>query len=150
PPPHRERPSRQPGKSAGHGPRLRGSPARRHVPPRGAPPQPELDASRVGRPPAPAHRHGGGVNSEVAAEIVPGRPVFDRRPPWSREAEQSVLAGMLQDRDAVARAVEILDATMFYQEAHRLVFRGLARLFERGEAIDPILLADELEKTGDT
>ena len=90
------------------------------------------------------------MNSEVAAEIVPGRPVFDRRPPWSREAEQSVLAGMLQDRDAVARAVEILDATMFYQEAHRLVFRGLARLFERGEAIDPILLADELEKTGDT
>lgn len=87
--------------------------------------------------------------NEVATEIGPGRPAFDRRPPWSREAEQSVLAGMLQDRDAVARSVEILDATMFYQESHRLIFRGLVRLFERGEAIDPILLADELQKTDD-
>lgn len=87
--------------------------------------------------------------NERGAELEPGRPVFDRRPPWSREAEQSVLSGMLQDRDAVARSVEILDASMFYQESHRLLYRALVRLFERGEAIDPILLADELQKTGD-
>lgn len=82
-------------------------------------------------------------------DAPPSRPVFDRRPPWSQEAEQSVLAGMLQDRDAVARAVEILEPSMFYQESHRLLFRALARLFERGEAIDPILLGDELQKTDD-
>lgn len=80
--------------------------------------------------------------------VAPDRAaLFDRRPPWSNEAETAVLGGMFQDRDAVARAVEILDAGMFYREAHRLLFRTLARLFERGEAIDPIMVGDELQKT---
>ncbi len=81
---------------------------------------------------------------------VPDRPAsLDRRPPWSREAEAAVLGGMFQDRDAVARAVEILDSGMFYQESHRILFRTMSRLFERGEAIDPILTAEELKKTDD-
>lgn len=72
---------------------------------------------------------------------------FDRRPPWSEEAEISVVSGMFLDRDAAARVVEILDPSMFFKEAHRRLFRGMVRLFERGEVIDPILLAEELKKT---
>lgn len=79
----------------------------------------------------------------------PERVTFDRRPPWSLEAERSVISAMLQDRDAVARAIEVLEPSMFYQESHRLLFRALARLFERGEANDPVLLGDELNKTDD-
>jgi len=54
---------------------------------------------------------------------------------------------MLIDRDAVARAIEVVDATMFYREAHRRLFRSLVRIFERGEAIDPVTVQDDLRKT---
>jgi replicative DNA helicase len=76
-----------------------------------------------------------------------GTPAFDRRPPWSEEAEISVVSGMFLDRDAVARVVEILDPSMFFKEAHRRLFRGMVRLFERGEVIDPITVTEELKKT---
>ena len=63
---------------------------------------------------------------------VSPRPGFDRQPPFSPEAEVSVLGGMLIDRDAVAKAVEIVRDSMFYREAHRRLFRAMVRLFEKG------------------
>ena len=39
---------------------------------------------------------------------------FDRQPPFSAEAEVSVLGGMLIDRDAVAKAIEVVRDSMFY------------------------------------
>jgi replicative DNA helicase len=74
---------------------------------------------------------------------------FDRQPPFSPEAEVSVLGGMLIDRDAVARAVELVRDSMFFREAHRRLFRAMARLFERGDVIDVITLSEELKKTGE-
>lgn len=74
-------------------------------------------------------------------------PGYDRRPPFSLEAEVSVLGGMFLDRDAVARAVEILDASMFFREGHRRIFRSMSRLFERGDVIDVITLKDDLGRT---
>jgi len=73
----------------------------------------------------------------------------DRQPPYSAEAEISVLGGMLIDQDAVARAVEIVDETMFYREGHRRLFRTMARLFERGDVADVITVSEELKKTGE-
>ncbi|MGH7482803.1 MAG: replicative DNA helicase [Longimicrobiales bacterium] len=74
-------------------------------------------------------------------------PVFERQPPYAPEAETSVLGGMLIDGDAVAKAVEVVDDSMFYREANRRVFRCMARLFQRGEVIDPVTVAEELKKT---
>jgi replicative DNA helicase len=72
----------------------------------------------------------------------------ERRPPYAPEAEISVLGGMLISGDAVAKALEIVDDdTMFYREANRRVFRGMSRLFQRGQVIDPVTLAEELQKT---
>ena len=71
----------------------------------------------------------------------------DRQPPYAPEAEVSVLGGMLIDGDAVAKALEIVDDTMFYREANRRVFRAMARLFQRGQVIDPVTLSEELTKT---
>jgi replicative DNA helicase len=72
----------------------------------------------------------------------------DRRPPYAPEAEISVLGGMLISGDAVAKALEIVeDDTMFYREANRRVFRAMARLFQRGQVIDPVTLSEELQKT---
>jgi len=74
-------------------------------------------------------------------------PLPDRQPPYSQEAETSVLGGMLLDGNAVARAIEIVDDTMFYREANRRIFRAMARLFQRGQVIDPVTVSEELKKT---
>ena len=74
-------------------------------------------------------------------------PEHDRQPPYSLEAEVSVLGGMLIDNDAVARAIEIVDDSMFYREANRRLFRAMVRLFERGDVVDVVLVNEELKNT---
>ncbi len=74
-------------------------------------------------------------------------PGPDRQPPWAPEAEVSVLGGMLIDNDAVAKAIEVVDDTMFYREGNRRVFRAMVRLFRRGQVVDPVTLTEELKKT---
>src|SRR5436190_2914000 len=72
-----------------------------------------------------------------------------RQAPWSNEAEQAVLGAMLLDQDAALKAAEFLDDTMFYREGHRLLFRAMIALTERGDVIDPVTLRDELARRGD-
>ncbi|MEJ2541321.1 MAG: replicative DNA helicase [Gemmatimonadota bacterium] len=76
-------------------------------------------------------------------------PAARRAPPYALEAEVSVLGGMMLDRDGVARAVEILDASMFYSERHRRIFRAMTRLFERGDPLDAVTLSGDLERTNE-
>ena len=78
-----------------------------------------------------------------------GVAAHDRQPPFSPEAEASVLGGMLIDRDAVNKAVEVMDDSMFYREAHRRLFRAMTRLFERDDVVDVITVAEELKNTHD-
>ena len=73
----------------------------------------------------------------------------DRSPPYSPEAEMAVLGGMLIDGDAVVKAVEIVDDSMFYREAHRRLFRTLVRIWQKGDVIDEVTVTDELKKAGD-
>ena len=77
---------------------------------------------------------------------APRDPYKERRPPWSEEAEQAVLGAMLLDADAALRAAEFVDDTMFYREGHRRLFRAMFSITERGGAVDPLTLADELER----
>src|SRR5439155_1574212 len=72
-----------------------------------------------------------------------------RQTPWSNEAEQAVLGAMMLDQDAALKAAEILDDTMFYREGHRLLFRSMISLTERGDVIDPVTIRDELSRRGD-
>ena len=64
-------------------------------------------------------------------------------------AEVSVLGGVLLDPDAMARAIETVNDTMFFREANRRTFRTMMRLFERGDVIDPITVSEELSNVGD-
>ncbi|MDP9347994.1 MAG: replicative DNA helicase [Gemmatimonadota bacterium] len=84
----------------------------------------------------------------VAPPPLPGA-FADRAPPYSAEAEMSVLGGMLIDGDAIVRAIEIVDDSMFYREGNRRLFRAMVRLWERGEVIDPVTLSEELKNSGD-
>jgi replicative DNA helicase len=91
--------------------------------------------------------------SSSPAEFSIAPPVRDayseRNPPYAAEAEQAVLAAMLLDADAIMRAAEYVDDTMFYREGHRRIFRAMIALTERGDVIDPLTLADELARRGE-
>src|SRR5213596_4306329 len=76
-------------------------------------------------------------------------PYAGRQTPWSNEAEQAVLGAMMLDQDAALKAAEILDDTMFYREGHRLLFRSMISLTERGDVIDPVTIRDELSRRHD-
>ena len=73
----------------------------------------------------------------------------DRRAPWSEDAERAVIAAMLMDQDALLRATEHVDDTMFYREGHRRIFRAMVTISERGEVVDPLTLVEELNRRGE-
>lgn len=75
--------------------------------------------------------------------------VMQQEAPYSKEAEICVLGGMLIDPEAVAKVASELVETQFYVKAHRLIYRAMLRLFNRGEAIDPMMVAEELNSLGD-
>jgi replicative DNA helicase len=71
-----------------------------------------------------------------------------RLPPYNLEAEQAVLGSMLLDRDAVARALEVLSPLDFYREPHGVIFSVIADLFEKGEPVDIVTVVDALKDRG--
>ncbi|MDQ4080254.1 MAG: replicative DNA helicase [Gemmatimonadota bacterium] len=89
-------------------------------------------------------------SSSVEFSIASPRDAYrDRRPPWSEDAEQAVLSAMLIDQDAILRATEQVDDTMFYREGHRRIFRAMVAISERGDVVDPLTLSDELQRRGE-
>ncbi|MDF2439398.1 MAG: replicative helicase [Abditibacteriota bacterium] len=72
----------------------------------------------------------------------------ERITPQSLEAEQSTLGAMMLERDAIARAVEILTADDFYRENHRKIYRAILNLFDKGEPVDLITIVEELRRKG--
>lgn len=74
---------------------------------------------------------------------------IDKLPPQNIEAEQSVLGAILIDNEAIATALEIVEPSYFYREAHRRIFSSMGELFDRNEAIDIVTLTDYLSRKGD-
>lgn len=72
----------------------------------------------------------------------------EKIPPQSLEAEQSVLGAMMLDREALLAVLEILRVEDFYREAHRLIYRAILDLNERGEAVDLLTVTEELRRQG--
>src|SRR5688572_31915757 len=66
-------------------------------------------------------------------------------PPQNLEAEESVRGAMLLSATAVGTVSEILDASDFYRESHAKVYRACLGLWAKGEPVDAITLADELD-----
>jgi replicative DNA helicase len=66
-------------------------------------------------------------------------------PPQNLEAEESVLGAMLLSPVAVGTVSEILDASAFYRESHAKIYRAALALWGKGEPVDAITLADELD-----
>jgi replicative DNA helicase len=89
------------------------------------------------------------VEYSISSAVSSRDPYRDRRPPYSEDAEQAVLAAMLIDQDAVMRAAEVVDDTRFYAERHRRLFRAVLSITERGRVGDPRTLAAERSRKGE-
>jgi replicative DNA helicase len=72
----------------------------------------------------------------------------ERVPPQAIEVEQAVLGTILLDREAIGKAIEIIDEECFYREAHSKIYSAIVSLYDRNEAVDIVTVTDELTKRG--
>src|SRR6478609_7278675 len=82
------------------------------------------------------------------ARTSSGPSEFDRTPPQSIEAEQSVLGAMMLSKDAIADVIEIVRPGDFYRPAHQLVYDSILDLYGRGEPADAVTVSAELTRNG--
>lgn len=69
----------------------------------------------------------------------------DSLPPQNIEAEQAVLGAVFLSPDALADAMEFVEAKDFYRRAHQLLFQAMIDLNDGGEAIDVLTVNNRLE-----
>lgn len=81
--------------------------------------------------------------------VDPTFTVAERVLPHSEDAEASVLGVALVSPGAWPRIASVLEASDFYRESHRRIFRAMSRLVEQGIPIDFIPLRDALRVAGE-
>ncbi len=81
-------------------------------------------------------------NNQNISRLIPA----DVKPPSAPDIEASVLGAMLIEKEAVPKAIELLNTESFYLKEHKLIFSAMISLFESGEPIDTVTLYEELKK----
>lgn len=69
-------------------------------------------------------------------------------PPQNLEAEQAVLGAMMLEPEVGSSVFEMLQPEDFYRDNHRLIFSAIRDLFEKGEPIDLVSVAEILRQQG--
>lgn len=72
--------------------------------------------------------------------------LLEKIPPYSLEAEMAVLGSMLIEKEALERALELLDEKSFYGENHQKMFSIIRDLSLNNKVIDTVTLAEELRR----
>jgi len=70
-------------------------------------------------------------------------------PPHNLETEESLLSAMLVDNSVMGDIVDILNPSHFYRTQHKLIYRAILQLFEKGEPVDYITVTNRLKENGD-
>ena len=60
-------------------------------------------------------------------------------------AEQAVLGSMLVDKDAIAKAIEVLKPTDFYRDDHKEIFSAMLDIYRKGDPIDILTVREALK-----
>ena len=71
---------------------------------------------------------------------------LERLPPHDIEAEESVVAAILVDADAIYRVAPILKPADFFREKNGWIYEACLALWDRDEAINQITVAHELAR----
>lgn len=72
-----------------------------------------------------------------------------RLPPQNLEAEQGVLGGIVLNNAMILDVAPILRPEDFYRETHQTIYRRILLLYAEGLPVDPITLAEELQRHGE-
>ncbi len=75
--------------------------------------------------------------------------MLERVPPQNIDAEQSVLGAILLDREAIYKAMKILQPEDFYRESHKIIYETMLALNESGNPVDLITVSDQLKARGE-
>ena len=71
-----------------------------------------------------------------------------RQPPYSMEAEEAVIGGLLIENEAWDQIFDLLVENDFFKKEHRLFFRMIKKLSEATQPFDAITVADRLKDSG--
>jgi len=74
------------------------------------------------------------------------KELLEKIPPQSIEAEQSLLGGLMIDKNAILKVVDFLQARDFYKETHQEIYSAMIDLFEKREPIDLLSAANRLKE----
>jgi len=69
---------------------------------------------------------------------------LDMAPPYSVEAEQGVLGGLLLDNNAWDLIADLLTEEDFFQQQHRILYRAIAALASKAAPFDVVTVNDSL------
>ena len=72
--------------------------------------------------------------------------IVSQQIPHDSDAEKAVLGAIFIDPEAIADASAVVQPEDFYERANQIIFQALLDLSDRGDAIDPLTLQDELNK----
>lgn len=70
----------------------------------------------------------------------------EKLPPQSLEAEQSLLGGLMLDKNAIVKVVDFLQSRDFYKDIHQEIYSAMADLFEKREPIDVLSVSIKLKE----
>ena len=73
-----------------------------------------------------------------------------KTPPHSREAEQSLLGGLLLDAQTWDQVAEMVTKDDFYLPEHRLIFEAMFKVFERNRPLDVLTISEQLDVMDET
>ncbi|WP_191603657.1 replicative DNA helicase [Marinomonas algicola] len=70
-------------------------------------------------------------------------------PPYSIEAERSVVGGLMLDPQAWDKVSEVVVSDDFYRPEHKQIFAVIARLVDDSEPVDMVTIGERLDKRGE-
>ena len=85
----------------------------------------------------------------METELNPTRAKANGDMPYDEKAEQSVISAMMMSDDALQDGLMDLSADDFFMPRHRTLFSTMNRMFEEGQKVDPVSLADALRSDGE-
>ncbi len=68
--------------------------------------------------------------------------------PHNIEAEQSILGGILLDKDVINKVAEVIKPEDFYLDSHKKIYEGILELCDKNMPLDIVILTDYFLKKG--
>ncbi len=68
-----------------------------------------------------------------------------KTPPHDTPSERAVLGGLMIDREAIVKIVDVLEAEDFYEKKHQDIYQSCRDLFQTGSPIDVLTVSSKLK-----